>query len=106
MGFKLFKYPVNLNPEQQESVEHTAPRIRERGSWMYHNAACQTNHVYVLQSATREDKAIHKWLKRWLGEVAITRRPILLGRGWKCELDLGLPCATNIYQYIDEQRIK
>jgi REP element-mobilizing transposase RayT len=67
---RMVQEPVYFTEEQRFFVEKTIPAICERGKWIYHIAACQTNHFHLLVS-TREPaavppKQIRRWLKQWL----------------------------------------
>jgi REP element-mobilizing transposase RayT len=56
--------PVFLSDAQRRFVDKQLPELCERGGWDLHWAAVQPDHVHVLLSSTREDKAVRRWLKQ------------------------------------------
>ena len=62
----MVQNPVYLTDEQRQFVEEIIPSICERGKWIYHLTACQTDHVHLLVSGDVEAKKIRRWLKQWL----------------------------------------
>jgi REP element-mobilizing transposase RayT len=68
---EMIQNPVYLTDEQRQFIEETIPDICERGKWIYHIAACQSNHIHLLVSTQRAAdcvgaKEIRRWLKQWL----------------------------------------
>ena len=99
--------PIYLTDEQRQFVEETIPSICERGKWVYHLAACQTDHVHLLVSSDVEPKKIRRWLKQWLTNALNEKYG---KRQWFAE------CGSTkylfedgyieaVYEYIKKQRI-
>jgi hypothetical protein len=63
---RMIQNPVYLTDEQRRFVEETIPHLCERGQWIYHFAACQTDHFHLLVSGDVEAKQIRHWLKQRL----------------------------------------
>jgi REP element-mobilizing transposase RayT len=102
----LTEPPCYLDQEQRLFVEEKIPLICDRGSWTYHIAGCQSDHVHALLSMTTKPKAVRKWLKTWLTQGLNER---FFRRTWFAEGGSGKwifddSYFQNAYQYILKQR--
>jgi len=66
MRDKMKEPPCHFSESQCLFVELIIPAICERGSWLYHLAACQDDHIHLLVSSQVEPKKIRRWFKTWL----------------------------------------
>jgi REP element-mobilizing transposase RayT len=60
--------PVVFDQDIRGRIEQAVGRVCDRGGWVCHAAACQTNHVHVLITSGDDSKLIRRLLKRWLSE--------------------------------------